>query len=631
MAYKEFYDVDYESVKLRLKTFLSQQTLLKDYNFEGSAISMWLNFASYIIMYLNSIMNFIGNELFIQSAQLEDNIYKSAYQLNYLPRRKSAPTITLTVTNTKTSQVLIPAYTSFLMETIKLVTTQDYYIPASSSADIQAIEGELITYDYTFLGNDFESFFLDDREAVDQEYFGLYVEGIKWKSVFEQQNYYLANNYFIRYLDNFEIRFDKYDGFFNVPDAGDSIQVKYVKTNGALYNGLTYEQDITFETAFLDSNYLSTLTTDVLKDGLDEEEMESIASNAPLFFSAAGRCVTETDYISKIQELPLYHNMADMIIYSSHKDIVTLGDEYPTETLTRDSKLDKGYYIFSGLRRTVDENDLSVAYTFMTKSEQDEVIAFFEPFKFIQVFGKYKKPNILRIDPTITVKLLGDFDIDKAAFELAIHNYMESKIGFNSNFNISDLITFIKGFDFVNYTSVTYQTFVSFPKPLNYLKLDNVLGFAVGDTVSGSVIGGQVISGTIVLVNAFRNEIVVERSSIYRFTSPMTITNGTYTTTITKLFNSTVIRLGKEITPGSVSGLADGFAIADNGVGAITVNSVTRGSINYDTGYIVIEDRFKFDTYNTISFEFELVDDIAVEFTKETFLDHDRATLEYVA
>lgn len=632
MAYKEFYDVDYESIKTRLKTFLSQQTLLKDYNFEGSAISMWLNLASYIVMYLNSILNFVGNELFIQSAQIEDNIFKSAYQLNYLPRRKSAPRIILRVTNTKTSPVLIPAYTSFIMESIKLITTQDYTIPASNYLDIEAIEGELVTFNHTFVGNDFESFTLADRENIDQEFFGLYVNGVKWKHVYEQQNYYLANNYFIRYLDNFEIRFDKYDGFFNVPAAGASIQVKYIKTNGALYNGVTYDQNIRFENTFVDSIYLSAVTTDVLKDGLNEEEMESIASNAPLFFSGAGRCVTEDDYINKIKEMPLYNNMADMTIYSSHRDIVTLIDEYPVEELTVDSKLDKGYFVFSGLRRSVDQNDLSVDYTFMTKAERDEVVAFFEPFRFIQVFGKYKQPNILRIYPSIIVKMLRDFDIDKSAFELAIHNFMETKVGFNSEFNISDLITFIKGFDFVNYTSVEYQTFVSFTKPLNYIKVFNVAGFSVDSTVYSTVSGGTAI-GKIVSIDSFRNEIVVERSSSVRFEfggGMKYLYDGVNSTTITGLFSYNIIRLDREVIPGSVSGTVDGLAIADNGAGIITINSVNKGTINYNTGYIKIQDSFNFNTYNIASFEIEFVDDIAIEFDKETFLDHDRAFLEYI-
>ena len=49
---KEFYDVDYENIKIRLKEFLSQQTILKDYNFEGSAISNWLNLVCYVIYYI---------------------------------------------------------------------------------------------------------------------------------------------------------------------------------------------------------------------------------------------------------------------------------------------------------------------------------------------------------------------------------------------------------------------------------------------------------------------------------------------------------------------------------------------------------------------------------------------------
>lgn len=632
MERKEFYDVDYESIKSRIKTFLSKQTPLKDYNFDGAAISMWINLIAYIVMYLNSILNFFGNELFIESARLEDNIYKSAYQLNYLPRRKSAPKITLEVMNNSASTILIPAYTSFVMESIKLITIKDQYVAGSSVTEIEAVEGSLVTFEYTFQGNDFETFILNDREEIDNNYFYLFVNGVRWKSVYEQQNFYLANNFFIRYFDNFEIRFDKADGFFNVPELGDNIVVKYVKTSGADYNGYTYDQNIRVEEPFLNSQHLQISTTDFLKDGLDEEEMESISNNAPLFFSGAGRCVTEDDFNNKIKDSSLYHNMADMVVYSSHKDIVTIVDEYPTELITTETKMDKGYFVFSGLRRNVD-NDFNVDYTFMTIAEQNEIVEFFEPFKFIQIFGKYKIPNIVQVQPEISIKLLRNFDLDRLEFEANIEKFMETKIGFNSSFNISELVSFIKSFDFIDYTDVDYRSFVSFPKPFTIvdLSIGGPEKFNVGENIFSNLGGGKTATGKVVSIHPNLFKVVVERTSSNNFIPNAYFQSSTQTAWVAEVFNKVVIRLDQAINPSSVFGVLDSKEITDNGAGIIMIDGEAKGTVNYNTGYIEFENVFKFDTYNVGTIEFEFANDIAIRFNKETFLDHIKADVEYIA
>jgi hypothetical protein len=658
-VYKEFYDVDYESVKSRLKTYLSEQTTLTDYNYEGSAISTWLNLVSYVIVYINSILNFVGNELFITSAQVEDNVLKSAYQLNYLPRRKSAPSIQLSVVNTKTSDVVIPEKTTFLMGDIKVSTIAAQTATASTTTVITAYEGEWVEYQHIFQGNDFETFKLADREEVDQENFHLYVGEDEWKSIFAQENFYDDDNpaeiFYIKYLDTFQISFDRDNGIFAIPEIDDVITVQYLKTNGATHNGTGYTGSLEIETAFADSEYLTSITTtDTLADGLDEEPMTSVAQNAPLAFGAVGRCVTEDDYNVKIKEMPLYSQLADMVIYSSHKDVTTKLDEFPVEEIDANSRLDKGYFVFSGLRRTLDTN-WTPTYTYMTAGEQADVISFFDPYKFIQVFGKYRAPQILQITPTITVKLLRNFNVDRTAFELAIHEYLEDTIvGFNKTFSISDLVTFVKSYEFVNYCSVAYDKYFIFHRPNNIAKctISSIVPGAplaaydwkVGHTVIESDSLALDAEGVIEEIDALKNHLIIRRTTTIPKYFTFAPSSYIYNTTLTNpppydkiaasgYFNSAVIRIGNEIVPESIEA-ANFFgttAIVDNGTGSIHLfgdPSTTIGTINYDTGYITIMDRFNLASDRKI--KFELVSDISLSVTKETFLDHTKATVEYV-
>lgn len=639
MSAKQYYDVDYESIKSRLKTYLSNQTALKDYNFEGAAISAWIHFLSYVVFYINTVLNFVANELFIATAQMEDNVFKSAYQLNYLPRRKSAPKMTLNVVNSADEDVTISAHTSFMMGQIQLSTIEDYTIPANSSADIIAYEGHWKTYSYTFEGKDFETFKLEDRENIDNDNFALYVNGVQWNHVYQDRNYYLANNYFIRYLLNFEIRFDKDRGFFNIPSEDDLIEVNYLYTNGATYNGLSYSSAFTPVTPFLNSSYLSITSTDYLKDGLDEEECASISQNAPLFYSAGGRCVTEDDYNFRIKQTSLYAALGDMVVYSSHRDYVDY-NENPVEILTPSTKIDKGWFIFSGVRRNMNELFDDCQYGVLTFEEQQQIIEYFEYYRFMQVFGKYRRPSIMALQPHVQLKFTRGFDMDKETFELSMNHFMENYIGFNKQFSRSELISFLKSYTFVDYCDVNYSATVHFCQPLVSFQLTydvETVTYEVGQTLYDTSVAVNTPRGKIIKIIPDRQIIVVEKLNSFNF-----IAGGAHalkveedpaipSAPVVSVFAKSIIRLFNAIEPGTVSGTGpDGEIISDDGGGALLVDSVEQGYINYNTGYFEIEDVFSFDNQEFISFDVELDDPLNIAVQRETFLDHQRVIVEYL-
>ena len=92
-------NLDFTSLKESFKTYLKTQNIFKDYDFEGSNINVLLDVLSYNT-YMNTFyLNMIGNEMFLDSAQLRESVISRAKELNYTPRsfKSARATVTLTI------------------------------------------------------------------------------------------------------------------------------------------------------------------------------------------------------------------------------------------------------------------------------------------------------------------------------------------------------------------------------------------------------------------------------------------------------------------------------------------------------------------------------------------------------
>lgn len=87
---KEFYNLDFNDLKTQFKEFISEQTEFQDYNFEGSALSQLLDVITFGIQYQQMYLNMTTNELFLETAQIDTNVFKLANTLNYIPKRKTS-------------------------------------------------------------------------------------------------------------------------------------------------------------------------------------------------------------------------------------------------------------------------------------------------------------------------------------------------------------------------------------------------------------------------------------------------------------------------------------------------------------------------------------------------------------
>ena len=91
--------LDFDQVKANLKTFLGQQDEFRDYDFEGSNMSVLLDVLAYNTHYLGYNANMLANEMFLDSADLRSSVVSKAKQVGYTPTSSTVSKTVLDVVN----------------------------------------------------------------------------------------------------------------------------------------------------------------------------------------------------------------------------------------------------------------------------------------------------------------------------------------------------------------------------------------------------------------------------------------------------------------------------------------------------------------------------------------------------
>lgn len=310
-------NIDFDTHKETLKSYLKSQDKFKDYDFEGSNINVLLDLLSYNTFHNVFYLNMVGNEAFLDSAILRDSVVSHAKDLNYVPRSfKSAEAIvTLQVTSndqTKTS-VLIPKGTtftapffnrSFTFSTSENILLQDYTISGDfrvfTSKEIALYEGIYVTDSFVYSESSIQRYqlsnknvdtssinvtVLEDSGAQNHTYsraLSLFNLDAQSKVFFIQAG--LDESYEILFGDNVSGR---------APKNNSVVLVEYRVSNGELPNGaLTFNPD----TALDGVTNISVTTIEGARGGAVSESIESIRYNAPRHFAAQERAITTEDY-----------------------------------------------------------------------------------------------------------------------------------------------------------------------------------------------------------------------------------------------------------------------------------------------------------------------------------------------
>jgi YHS domain-containing protein len=316
--------LDFEDIKKNLKEFLRSQDTLRDYNFEGSALSTFVDLMAYVTHY-NALNANIGiNESFLETAQNRGSVVGHARQLGYTPRSVIGSTakIDITVVDAIDPNMTLPKYTKFksVIDGVSyfFVTTKSYTTTNATFLDVEIKQGNVKNVDYIYDLDTSEQFIIPDLN-VDTTLLEVNVrESSNSSTIYtfnpvknivdingESRAYFLNESF----DGNYEITFG--DGVIGEALVnGNVIEIKYLVTDGADANGAKGFNKVD---SIQGNSNLSITTRSASTGGIARETIESVKLRAPLSFSAQNRAVTPDDYKSII--LDNFSNVKSIVVW----------------------------------------------------------------------------------------------------------------------------------------------------------------------------------------------------------------------------------------------------------------------------------------------------------------------------
>ena len=148
-------NLEFDTIKSNLKTYLSSQSLFQDHDFEGSNMNVLLDVLAYNTYYNGMYLNHVASEMFLDSSQIRDSIYSHAKTLNYLPisYQSSVAYCDITIVPGDSPHTInIPRLTSFTStvgdNTYTFSTNSDVSVYSNNSLNLP-FNGKLVTGIYT--------------------------------------------------------------------------------------------------------------------------------------------------------------------------------------------------------------------------------------------------------------------------------------------------------------------------------------------------------------------------------------------------------------------------------------------------------------------------------------------------
>jgi len=315
-------ELDFDTIKTNLKSFLKQQTEFQDYDFEGSGLNVLVNLLAYNTHYNAYYLNMVANESFLDTALLRDSVVSHAKTLGYIPHSKTASTAVINLTidsgNSTLDTLTIPKGYVFNSDLIdkrifNFVVMDENTVTKSNTSyhfeNLNIKEGELTTYTYTYdeASNPKSVFLLPDAD-IDTSTITVIVKpsasnttSTVYNKVTDILDVTAASEVF--YLQ--ESKGGKYQIYFGDGtvgkklDDGSVVAVTYLLTNGNLANKATGFS----QTSAIGGYTNSTIEVlSVAAGGSDRETVEEIKTSSPLQFTTQNRLVTIKDYESYIKK-----------------------------------------------------------------------------------------------------------------------------------------------------------------------------------------------------------------------------------------------------------------------------------------------------------------------------------------
>ena len=314
-------DLDFDQVETSLKEFLKGQDTLKDYDFEGSNLSILIDLLAYSAHTSAFNANMVASEMFLDTAQIRKNVVSRAKELGYTPssRTASKAVFDLTVNNpsvagsTPDSLSILRGHqftTVYDGTSYTFISLDDKTITAKDGIfmfdDLEVHQGKLATDVYRYNSQVSNQRFPILNSNVDTSSITINITSnnvvTAWTRAGDLTDVKSTSTVF--YLQEnddglFEVYFG--DGVIGKePIDSDEISISYLVTDDTHANGAKIFSMATSINGNSDVSFTNTISA---SGGKDIETPDQIKFSASKFYTSQNRLVTVQDYKAKLQDL----------------------------------------------------------------------------------------------------------------------------------------------------------------------------------------------------------------------------------------------------------------------------------------------------------------------------------------
>lgn len=512
----QYLDMDYSTMKSRLKELLGNQTTFQDYNLEGANITLLMELVCYLGMLTTYYVNQLAKNQYIDTADIYETVHMLARLRGYNPHGyiSSSTDLTVTVSLSGGTGGVSPGDVLQLDAWKQITCTSDCVdadgnvlqfstiedtiesVPASASGTytftVPVRQG--IVFSESFTGNDIvdnvlylSSYNFDYDDDVDDEDVSveLFVNEDPWARV---SDFYDEISGLSTENDVYMLRYTKYQKYIiefsstrNVPIVSDTITVTLLKSAGVNGNAgsgtiTTPETDFIYNQTTLEyldnSAYVTVTNITEATGGSDPESISDIKSSSTGALHSQYRNVTKNDYITHLEA-------------KSNVEVANVWGEQEVSPSGDILEYNKVYISVvpdewgTGTIEVSTSGEISIPTTFATTYKVD-LSTYLEPRKMICTYEEYVVPEIIYFAFDFGIKLKRTYTFATVANDVKnklSYYFQASNRAFNEEISFTDIMEYI-----LDTTNVSATDTFSYVKGIQTLIIRNI------DTLNGVVV-----------------------------------------------------------------------------------------------------------------------------------------------
>lgn len=480
--------VRFEDVRTGIVNYLKENGTYKaDFDFNGSNIAYLIDSAAYMTMIMSYQNTILSNNIFLDTTEIRKNAISISKRMGYRPKRKVSSQFTGTIeyfanqdeTFEPGDTMIIPSRATFISSPSRyqfvnlLPITLTYENAVQLTGSFILTEGNFKTVQTFGTAITLQEIVISS-ENVEENNMSVFVRAnntdasnnIQWTEIKSFFTTIADEVYFVEedIVNEKRPKILFGDGTLGqIPTNTETITIEYLETLGDTANDETSVEFIngtqdttkllltdgtevnpTFIIADGDFTYtfnnlqINLPELQVSFAGKDNGSLEEIQFNAPRFFSAAGRGVTDDDYLF------LLSSFSSTLLYSNVIGGNKLFPDDPTE---------KGIIYIAGVPAGTDEDNFRTAAqtVYLTEVQENVIIPQIEVPTVTATVKRFIKPSyiLLQLNPFIEVP--DSFTTDETQtsindVEINLDTYIAANLrGLEKQFRHSKLLSVITG------------------------------------------------------------------------------------------------------------------------------------------------------------------------------------------